>query len=94
MIDGLNEMAERPVKCVLRSRIAANSGYPKLSNPRPFASERPMSTSVAGSATPTRGRSRKASARLKIAALAAMPMASDRIEVAVKIGLRASSRMA
>ena len=48
----------------------------------------------AGSATPTRGLMRNASARLKMAALAEMPIARDSIDVSVKIGLRTSRRMA
>ncbi len=53
-----------------------------------------MSTSVPGSATPTRGLMRNASARLKMAALAEMPIARDSIDVSVKIGLRTSRRRA
>ena len=53
-----------------------------------------MSISVAGSVMPVRDLSRNASARLKMAALAAMPRASESTEVSVKIGLRASRRMA
>jgi hypothetical protein len=55
---------------------------------------RPMSTSVAGSVTPARGRSKMASARLKMAAVAATPIANERTEVTVKIGLRVSRRKA
>src|SRR6185436_10725625 len=47
---------------------------------------RPISTTRAGSVMPTRGRNTIASARLKIAVLAAIPMASDRVDVRLKRG--------
>src|SRR5262245_56370928 len=53
-----------------------------------------MSISVAGSAIPMRDLNRNASARLKMAALAAMPSERDNTEVSVKMGLRASNRSA